>query len=108
MTINIQLAREHKLSDETIMSINSCHATEKEMIEVMELINDKKSLKEMYLRWTELQFYLQDLWGFDRDSMHHRSWYLPKCICAKMDNDDIYPHGMHGGYWITENCPIHT
>ncbi len=104
----MELAKQRNLSDHTILQINSCYSAEKEMIEVMKLIDDRKILKAIFKRWTALQFYLQRLWGFEEDCMFHRSWYLPKCTCAKMDNDDIYPYGIRGGYWITADCPIHT
>ena len=112
MTINIKLAKQLKISDENIRSIESCHRAEEEMIEVMKLV-DGVDLYNIRKRWTQLQFYLQRLWGFDEDPRYHKhqllpkSWHTPGCICPKMDNDDMYPYDI-GGYWITQGCPIHT
>ena len=54
--------------------------------------------------WREVQFKLQDAWGFDRDARMHRFWEVPGCKCPKMDNNDSYPSGR---YIVSGNCLIH-
>lgn len=53
---------------------------------------------------TEVEFKLQDAWGFPRNNDYHRFWDLPGCKCPKMDNDDRWPTGY---YVINGDCPIH-
>jgi len=55
-------------------------------------------------RITEIEFKLQDAWGFPRNNYYHRFWDLPGCKCPKMDNDDRWPTGM---YVYSGDCPIH-
>lgn len=105
--INVK-AKEEGLSEKVIRGIEACRKSTEGIIEAMTETKDPNSLKEFFETWTNFQFKLQDLLGFDRDHMYHRSWYLPHCICAKMDNELIYPDGYHGGYWITKGCPIHN
>ena len=72
-----------------------------------EMIEDSSSTREMYELGKDLtlvEFHLQKLWGFEKDSRYHKWWYYPKCLCPKLDNDDNYPSGM---YYVAGNCPLH-
>lgn len=52
-----------------------------------------------------LEFTLQMLWGFDRNSDYHRYWHRVKgCTCPSMDNNDPLYHGHR---IITQGCPFH-
>jgi len=54
---------------------------------------------------TELDFKLQDAWGFERDARFHTWWYrAPKCTCGTMDNRDALGSGYEH---INANCPLH-
>jgi hypothetical protein len=72
--------------------------------EMIRETNDPVELKELAKDITECEFELQSLWGFTKDAKFHRFWETPKCICAKMDNEDAYPTGY---YSITLSCPLH-
>lgn len=54
--------------------------------------------------YTQLEFELQEAWGFPQDINCHRFWWRPKCTCPKTDNDDNYPHGR---YVINRGCVLH-
>lgn len=74
----------------------------------LELEMEKCECKEELIRmndiWTDLQFLLQDLWGFTKDARFHRFWDVPGCTCCKLDNEDMYPTGR---YIISSDCKIH-
>ena len=53
--------------------------------------SDIYTLVEASRIWTDIQYKLQDAWGFERDSNYHRFWDLPHCTCPVMDNNDAYP-----------------
>lgn len=53
---------------------------------------------------TEIEFKLQQLWGFKRDGRFHKWWNTPMCTCPKMDNEDSYPSG---NYVVTKDCLLH-
>ena len=54
--------------------------------------------------YTEIEFELQDAWGFGRDIKFHKFWDRPHCACAKMDNEDNYPSGF---YYFLSGCTLH-
>lgn len=66
--------------------------------------DDSKMLKSLAMDLTEIEYELQDLWYFSRDQNFHRFWETPKCLCAKLDNEDRYPTGY---YSINLSCPLH-
>ena len=106
--INKQLAKHRNLSNETIKDITSCQKYRSNIIALMKSCGDKDNLRQLYQDWVEIEYKLQELWGFSKDPKRHKFWNLPQCTCPKMDNDDMYPYGMHGGYYISEICPMHN
>lgn len=61
-----------------------------------------RDIKQIFKAWTENEYKLQDLWGFERNWQMHQGYKLPHCTCAKLDNDDM---GFH--YSISMDCPLH-
>ena len=61
-------------------------------------------LMELAMDLQEVEFHLQELWGFPRDARFHKFWDYPKCTCPKVDNEDNYPTGF---YIIDKECPLH-
>lgn len=51
----------------------------------------------------QIEFKLQELWGFEANARYHRFWEYPKCSCPEMDNRDSYPHRSY----ITDACVLH-
>jgi len=64
---------------------------------------DKALIKSLASDLTEIEFELQELWGFSKDKMFHRFWEYPKCTCPRLDNIDAYPHMRY----ISISCPLH-
>lgn len=64
---------------------------------------NKKELKDCATQLQEIEFYLQELWGFKRDARYHKFWQYPKCTCPVIDNEDNYPHQSI----INQGCPLH-
>ena len=70
----------------------------------MEKAKDKITLRLLNESITELDFKLQELWGFPLDPNYHRWWEVPQCACPHFDNVDRY--GTK--YRVTvDKCPIH-
>lgn len=65
--------------------------------------DDKVLLKSLAKDLKEIEFELQELWGFERDANFHRFWEYEKCECPKIDNMDSYPYQQY----ISYNCPLH-
>ena len=64
-----------------------------------------KQLKKWDAEIKDIEFKLQEAWGFKQDSSFHRHWYeQPLCTCPKMDNKELLgtEHRL-----INYECPVH-
>ena len=67
--------------------------------------DDPKRLKKLAEKITDIDFDLQEAWGFERDEKFHTWWYrLPKCICPKIDNRDCVGTVLR---YTSHDCPLH-
>jgi len=80
------------------------HSLRLHLEDEMKATDDPKLLKAMDLEYTQIEFELQDAWGFPRNAKFHAFWNRPKCICPKIDNSDSYPTGF---YITRQDCPLH-
>ena len=64
---------------------------------------DESLMKSLSLDLREIEFELQDLWGFKKNMNLHRFWEYPKCLCPKLDNIEDYPHRQY----FNNKCPLH-
>lgn len=102
--ISMQLAARQNISEEAVAEIIHRHEVREGIVLAMENTNDTTLLKRFFKKWSDNEYALQKLWGFEEDSDFHKWWYVPKCTCPKMDNDDNYPLG----YYVTDTgCPVH-
>jgi hypothetical protein len=85
-------------------AIKAEHVIKLNIYEAIKKEEDKAALKCYSQNLTDLEFRLQALWGFSINAKFHRFWWTPKCLCAKIDNEDAYPTGY---YSISSNCPLH-
>ena len=76
----------------------------RDLIELGAYEEDECLRRRLAIAWTDLNYSLQSLWRFRRDSRYHRFWRLPGCICSKMDNEERYPSGI---YVVNSDCPVH-
>ena len=54
----------------------------------------------------QLEFKLQELWGFGRSQMHHRYWsWLDMCLCNADSMDNLDDRGYRRT--IRMDCPLH-
>lgn len=64
---------------------------------------EKIRLHELYDLIRDIEFLLQDAWGFPRNEDWHRHWEVPNCRCPPLDNMDAYPYCSY----ISGACPVH-
>jgi len=69
-------------------------------------IKENKKLAFEYInKIQDLEFELQELWGFDQNPNYHRYWHLnPICQCPRMDNNDYF--GVDRRIYSSD-CPLH-
>ena len=102
--LNANLVQKQSVSSENLKKIIKLHQDRYEIFHLMNAMDpetDKEELQECYKELTELEFNLQELWGFEKDKMYHRFWNQPHCSCPSMDNDESYPYGP---YYISKGC----
>lgn len=106
MSANKQLAESIKLSDLEVSTIDVLHEIRKSTYKLME--SDNKSNPELLPIYSEIcknvEFALQELWGFGANANLHRFWKQPHCLCPRLDNEESY--GSINSC-INEFCPVH-
>jgi len=102
--INIGLAIRQKLTYVEINKILAMHLEENRLKGIMKRCKKQTTLRNYYLKWTQLQYRLQKLWRWEQDILYHRWWDLPGCTCPKQENGQIYPskRAIYDG-----DCPMH-
>lgn len=103
-SLNERLIKSKNISDESLELIKKLHL-EKHYVMLNMDEDISKNMLQIYAREiTEIEYSLQEAWGFPRDAKFHRFWELPNCQCPKLDNEERYGTD----YYITSsNCPIH-
>lgn len=102
--LNAYLIKKHGISDETVSLILHSHYYKSQLYEEMEELDYPPDLKEFAKKIEELEFYMQELWGFPKNSAYHRFWEVPHCYCRSQDNWDAYGSGVR---YYSSSCPVH-
>jgi hypothetical protein len=102
--LNERLVNKQGLDQERVDIIKALHVEKLTLFDKMRETDDPTTLKELANSYEDIEFMMQEAWGFPKDRNYHRWWEVPKCQCPVMDNRDNY--GTK--YRITSgNCPIH-
>lgn len=89
--LNKQLLDKHNAWS-NLDKLKDTHVLKLTIYDLMKDTMDAKLLKSLAKDITEIEYELQDLWGFPRDRSFHRFWIAPGCSCPTMDNEDGYPN----------------
>ena len=108
---NIKRAKELRLTNKQCKKINKLHKKLNKIFddELKVKTGRLSATREQIKQWDEeikdIEFKLQEAWGFDQDSRYHRYWYdQPLCTCPKMDNREL----LGTEYRLTDfRCPVH-
>lgn len=84
--------------------LKELHSLKLLMYELIEESTDRLFIRSIAKDIEQIEYKLQEVWGFDIDSKYHIFWEYPKCTCPKLDNRDRYPNGY---YIIDVHCPLH-
>ncbi len=112
--LNGFLAASQGISEDDIDELFNLHLcreaimrVEKEALIELEGEALKEKLKELAWELTEIEYHMQDSWKFPRDKDHHRySWDFKSCNCPREDN--LERTGLGIGYYVSQDCPIHS
>jgi len=67
-------------------------------------IPSRAKLDALVAKVTNIEFGLQDVWGFPRDENYHQWFRLPGCSCPKLDNADFVGTALR---IYSHDCPLH-
>jgi hypothetical protein len=102
--INPNLIKAKNISEEGLNKIKALHHEKLDVYDLMEAMDPETDKEELFIcsqKLTDIEFRLQEAWGFERNAKFHRFWDQPHCTCPKMDNNDTYPYGR---YLIHSEC----
>ena len=106
--MNIKLLEERNIDRETAFKIAELHALRNTTILNMHYSNDIEAVKVWLGKLSNIEFKLQELWGFDKNEDFHRlvgKGHIPKCECPPLDNLDAIGSGSRV---YSEDCPLHN
>lgn len=103
--LNSRLVEQQNLTEEKINILKNLHIGMHETKEKMKETDDKSALRELAFTVENLEFMMQEAWGFPKDRNYHSHWLeVPKCTCPKMDNRENYGTKYRV---IDGKCPVH-
>ena len=103
-SLNPRLVAKQELNQLQVDNIIDLHKHKDQILSQMKTATQKKTLRELAQKITNIEFNLQALWGFSQDENFHYWFEVPQCDCPKMDNRDRYgtSHRI-----INPHCKIH-
>jgi len=103
--LNPNLIKKQGVDKEGVKLIKTIHVMLLTIFDEIEKEDDPDKLHVFADVINELDFKLQEAWGFERDANYHTWWYrAPKCTCPTMDNQERVgtPYSI-----VSEDCPLH-
>ena len=103
-TLNVRLAESRGLSKQDFLDLVAAHQQKVGIFQQMRDTEDPEHLHVLAEQLTEVEFKIQDAWGFPRDKSKHRWFQAPRCQCPLYDNvDRLGTDEMV----INGHCPVH-
>lgn len=109
LKLNSALVEQQKLSTASVIEILDLHVERLILLEDMASCDPTKSAEKLVLRrlaeeHREIQFKLQEAWGFEKNQLYHDWFEVPYCTCPKEDNRERKGTAYQ---IINLDCPIH-
>lgn len=107
--LNSALVEQQKLSTASVIEILDLHVERLILLEDMASCDPTKTVEKLVLRrlaeeHREIQFRLQEAWGFEKNQLYHDWFEVPYCTCPKEDNRERKGTAYQ---IINLDCPIH-
>jgi len=112
MSINEELAKKQKITDEQRKNLDSIYNKMEELFDVAKSVNssDLSTDLKFYISHKlaeglkKLEYKLQKNWNFPQDARYHVWWNrLYGCKCPKLDNEERFGQDK----FISNKCPYH-
>ena len=105
MYLDPHFAIKQKLDVNDLKIIKNIHRKRLRLFDIITEENDPVRLRKLAQQITEIEYTLQEAWGFNKNINFHSWWFMaPKCHCPIMDNQDSIGTNYH---IITTDCPLH-
>jgi hypothetical protein len=114
MTFSINIQKEINLDDNLFNKQGSIGKDKRNIVQlhhelalIEELMKITTSIEELKLfnnLWYSKKKLLQSHLNFKENINYIKFWKVPKCICRKNENENLYPNG---NYVINSNCLLH-
>jgi len=103
--LNPHLIKQQNRTEVEVLKIVELHARLHRAFDEMEAETETERLQKLAALVKELEFHLQEAWGFERNADWHSWWFqVPHCTCPILDNWDRV--GTEFAV-LTTGCPIH-
>jgi hypothetical protein len=103
--LSYNLYKKQGINAKTLDLIKHSHVYKWQLFREMEdALDDQDKLQLIAKKVEELEFYQQELWGFEKNASFHRWWEVPGCACGKMDAQDMYGTPYRN---ISMGCLVH-
>lgn len=103
--LNIRLVNRQGLTFGDIALIKSLHKKKAKLFKKMTAETEASKIKAYAKQAKELEFLLQEAWGFPKDESFHPWYEVPHCSCAKLDNQDYRGTKYKS---ISSDCIVHS
>lgn len=110
-SLSSHLIKQQNRTEEDIDNIVDLHNELHKAFDHMEAVDledegAQKHLQDCAIVVKEIEFRLQEAWGFERNEDCHSWWFqVPHCTCPVLDNWDYVGCELAV---ITGGCPIHS
>lgn len=102
--LNQELVERQDVSIESQNRLCELYETLDDIIGQANEQEDMIEVKKLLEQIEDIEFELQELWNFKKDSNYHKYWmYIDHCKCPTIDNLERLGYGRI----INHNCPIH-
>jgi molybdenum cofactor biosynthesis enzyme MoaA len=107
--LNVNLIKKNNLNEKEIEELIYLYSVIDNIFKLEEEMKnnniDIKKLREFDKQLRNIEYRIQELWHFEKNSNFHKYWFLqPLCSCPKLDNKARLGTD---NFIINENCIIH-
>ena len=102
--LNDSLVHDKGVSASKVEAIKQVHQLKNVIFTMADNTDNIDALRMLANMYTNIEFQLQDLWGFHKNIDFHSFWKFPKCTCPQLDNEDALGTEYHV---YNADCPIH-
>jgi len=100
--VNTKLMKKLGISMDKKPEIKAMYQERERLRKELEVCTIEEDAKQLFKAFTQNEYSLQRIWGFEGDWRYHKGYKLNWCTCPVLDNDDYNEH-IH----YTLDCPLH-